>query len=778
MDDKGISALIGIFLVLAIAIIFVGIIQTTSVPEWNKEIEAEHFNTLYTDMLDIRQAIERTASYELPQTVVVHSSLDYPSRMFLQNPSKPGTMISTFNDKKIKIFIDGNPYDNPFETINSCTIKIKEDFNYFSAPEFIIEHGMIIGNNGQTPPYTIENPQMNNKTINLDLVVCVNNSIGVTSSMNLHLFNLTNLIYNNVTIIFTTDYPDLWLEYFESIKAHVEQNPSNKKEIILNYSNLSRINITCIGDYSNCSYEPRYVSKTYTNNSDFDEGSMTNLNYNDVPDQLQINTSGDTDMDNSNYHFIWVPNTNLGTVSKVDTRTGNEVGRYKVNSNASHGGDPSRTTVDLKGDVWVGTRRAGTVVKIGDYESGNCLDRNGDGSIQTSRDTDNDGNIQGAEILNWGDDECVLYEVVLISGKVNTFIPGKYTGDYDPYYWGTSPRGLAIDSANNLWAGVGSSSSQDTGKYYYINETGVINASKTLDLSSYSHTPYGAVIDKNGILWSSKYSDHILRINTSNITNNNFNDIKTITISTIYGFCLDYSGHLFIAGENRLVKVNINGTNIETNWTKSAKALRGVVSTPDNDIWVAGGIDTNSGITDDKSKYNSVSRYDNNGNLKATISVFNKPSGVAVDEAGKVWVTDIGSSKIYRIDPATNAVDLTKDIIGSDGHYTYSDMTGFIVRTITKKTPEPGTWNVIFDSGITNIPWGTISWNSNEPAGISVKARSSNDKAHWSAWKDAGNGIGFSGLYGQYLEMETTLQIESGKPSPILYDLTARSRIP
>jgi hypothetical protein len=238
--------------------------------------------------------------------------------------------------------------------------------------------------------------------------------------------------------------------------------------------------------------------------------------------------------------------------------------------------------------------------------------------------------------------------------------------------------------------------------------------------------------------------------------------------------CLDYSGHLFIAGSHisgdaRLVKVDINGTNPVIMWNKPSRTYRGVVSTSDNNIWVAG-IDKNS-----SGAYNSVSRYDNNGTLIATISGFNKPSGVAVDEAGKVWVTDIGSDNIFRIDPATNTIDLTKNIPGSGGHYTYSDMTGFMLRTITTKI---GTWSTIFESGTANISWGTISWNSSEPAGTSVKVRvrTSNDKANWSTWKNAANGVQLDPiLKGRYVEMETTLQIISGETSPILYDSTVRS---
>ncbi|MCX9084614.1 MAG: hypothetical protein OIN87_07455 [Candidatus Methanoperedens sp.] len=776
MDDHGISALIGIMLLLAILVIFTGVMQSTYVPQWNKGIEAEHFNTIYDDTQDVRKAIELTALYDVPKTTVIHSSLDYPNRILLQNPAKPGTTISTFKDKKISINYNGNT------TVNySCTIKIKENYNYFLAPEFIIEHGMIIGKSGNED-YIIKDPQFNNETVDLYLVDCSNNSIGTTSSMNIHLFPVENKFpVINATITFETEFPGLWKTFLNSINAVFVLTGN---EITLNYTNATRIKIgfstpdlvstptpTPTPTHTSTPTSPPTptstpvlsFSRTYTINEDFDEGSLFNLNH-DIADQLQINTSEFTAI---NYHFIWVPNTNLGTISKVDTRNGNETGRYRVNSNPTHGGNPSRTTVDLKGDVWVGTRQAGTVVKIGNYEAGNCFDRNGDKIITTSRDINNDGNITGAELLDWGKDECVLYEVVLINGKEGTFTPGTYTGSYDTDYSGVAPRGLAIDANNNLWAGTYS-----TKKYFYINgETGKIN--KTLNLSLWDHWAYGAVIDKNGILWSAKLRDHILRINTSNLT-----DIQKISLDNTYGFCLDYSGHLFSAGfknsgNSRLAKLDINGTNPVLAWNIPARTYRGAVSTLDNNIWVAG-IDKNGSGT-----YNSVSRYDNNGNLIATISDFNQPSGVSVDEKGKVWVTDIGGNNIYRIDNATNKVDLTKNILESGGHYTYSDMTGFIARTITANPM--GKWNVIFDSGTSDIPWGTISWNSSEPEGtlLKVTTRATNDKVIWSPWINVSNGVKLDPtIIGRYVEIETNIQILSGNTSPILYDLTVNSSIP
>jgi len=482
-------------------------------------------------------------------------------------------------------------------------------------------------------------------------------------------------------------------------------------------------------------------ARTYTTDADFDEGVLVGVEHETVHDQLQLSKEAVT------LPFIWVPNYD-GTVSKVHTETGKELGRYWV---APHNGDPSRTTVDLDGSCWVGLREAGTVVKIGLFEAGQYIDRNGNGTIETSQDLNNDGDITGAELLPWGQDECVLYEVVLIPGKEGTFVPGTYAGGYDYDYWGTAPRGLAIDASNNLWAGTWSSQ-----KYYYIDgSTGAIL--NTVDVSPWGHSAYGAVIDGNGILWSAMLSSHVLRINTANLS-----DITKIDLVHTYGIGLDYLGHLFVSGSDSLSKIDINTSAIL--WTKPARTVRGVVCTSDNNVWVAG--------TDASNVYNSVSRYDNDGNLLVTIGGFNQPSGVAVDAVGKVWGCNIGDTYIRRIDPGTNTVDLSKSIIGSSGHYTYSDMTGIISRTITTKI---GTWTVIYDSGKPSMPWGTVSWNSDEPTGtsVTVKARSSNDGSTWSAWEDATNGVALSATPdGQYIEIETTLQITLGDVSPILYDLT------
>jgi DNA-binding beta-propeller fold protein YncE len=497
------------------------------------------------------------------------------------------------------------------------------------------------------------------------------------------------------------------------------------------------------------------AERTYATSADFEGGFSTRVEI--AGDQLELSDESVT------LPFIWVPG-DEGVVSKVDTETGNELGRYRV---ALYGGSPSRTSVELEGSVWVGLRTAGTVVKIGLYEAGQYIDRNEDGVIQTSRDLDGDGDITGAEILPWGQDECVLFEVVLVPGHEGTYTPGTYEGPYDTDYWGTSPRGLAVDAENNLWVGTGSPQ-----KLYYIDgATGEIL--DVVDVSPWDHYNYGASLDGNGILWllhrwhypTAPTPTELLRVDPF--------DLESIRVVHLpyeqYALSPDCLGHLFLTGweSNKLFKIDIETD--EMIWVKNTTegCARGVAVTPENNhVWVA---DTCR---------NSTLRYDNDGNFIAEVGGLAGPSSIDVDAAGKVWVTDRNDEYIHRIDPETNTVDLSKRLSGTGGHYGYSDMTGVAVTTMTAAI---GTWEVIYDSNQDETPWGTVSWTSEEPEGTLIKAeaRSAHNGTIWSAWETAENGVPLNETpEGRHLQIRVTLQIITGEQSPVLHDLTVKPAEP
>src|SRR5262249_3100522 len=89
-------------------------------------------------------------------------------------------------------------------------------------------------------------------------------------------------------------------------------------------------------------------------------------------------------------------NSTQGTITKIDTQTVTEVGRFIVRPDSN--GNPSRTSVNLQGDVAV-ANRSGGVTKIYAVED-RCQESNGQPGIQTSTD---------AVFLPWGEEECVAW---------------------------------------------------------------------------------------------------------------------------------------------------------------------------------------------------------------------------------------------------------------------------------------------------------------------------------------------------------------------------------
>jgi hypothetical protein len=170
----------------------------------------------------------------------------------------------------------------------------------------------------------------------------------------------------------------------------------------------------------------------YTLDADFDVGTRINVNH-DIPDQLQL------DPKPTPFNFIWIANSVRGTVVKVDTTNGVILGEYRSTPRSQDGGNPSRTTVDQDGSVWLANRNDvgpggyGTIVHIGLQENNQCEDRNGNGVIDTS--------IGLGNILDWrddsgergvatADDECIVHYTVVNS---------------------RGTRHVSIDKNNDVW---------------------------------------------------------------------------------------------------------------------------------------------------------------------------------------------------------------------------------------------------------------------------------------------------------------------------------------
>lgn len=516
------------------------------------------------------------------------------------------------------------------------------------------------------------------------------------------------------------------------------------------------------------------ASTVYTFNADFGLGMLTGVNYTLVPNQLQLNVTGQS------FPILWIANAGEDTLSKVDSAQvgsspGREMARYRTWFNAgahSHdawnGAAPSRSAVDTTGNAYVANRgfqSAGYpgwayVFKI---LNTTAVERNGTPGVQTSADIDNNGAIAGAEMLplvdlngnNIIDPSEIQDERIAWAVRVPD---GVYTGS------GTTPipprqnalaRALCIGGDGNLWVGM-----YNTGEYWKI--SAIDGHTIAGPVSAPAHN-YGCLIDQNGTLWGANWADGILtRIDNTTSDTGPYPATSIAMPNAVYGLALRRDAanvtHVIMGGScNSYVDYNA-ATN---SWSKPAAV---------NHCTYAVGTDNNGNILVSKQN-GGVVKFDPTGAViwdKASQVGASDSRGVIADANNDIWQVHRGSNNIAKYRGSDGAF-LGVIPIGAEP-YTYSDASGTAALSITTKT---GNWSVVKDGGAAGTLWGTVSWNASIPAGASVatEVRASDNPVPSGAWQAVGSGTPFT-LTGRYLEVKVTLNANSQNESPVVYDVT------
>ncbi|MCY2987768.1 MAG: putative Ig domain-containing protein [Planctomycetota bacterium] len=487
----------------------------------------------------------------------------------------------------------------------------------------------------------------------------------------------------------------------------------------------------------------------FTTTEDFQFGTFFNVNT-DFPDELQLNAAGEI----QTFPFIWIANSGEGTVSRFDTRTGQEIGRYRTGATSAT--DPSRICVTPDGDAWVANRGDnatiwGNAVKI--LNTG-FIDRNGNGVVDTCQDLNGDGYITGDEVLPWdanGDGQPDDERIALVVHA------GRNPTNPDIWQYGGGARGIAVDTHGKLWVGL-----YNHHQYEVFDEaTGQFE--KVVPVNG---IPYGAVIAPNGILYSaSAPSRYLDAIDTATQQYLGQIDLQ----SGMYGITVDSRGVVWCSPYqgNQLIRYDTNTGEVNLYPAPYGWESGGGISVDRNGSVWAGKYDANGmlkWVFADDGKTLLSSQYVDvpgaNGSTKAS----------AVDADGYVWTTSLNSSKAFKIDPATNQVVLTRDT----GYYpyNYSDMTGAIRIGATEPT---GTWTEIFDSQQNAQPWGTIAMHSVAPIGTAVelRARTSDDRnlLEATSWTPVNPGEALHRLRGRYLQVQIKLTSLNAGATPTVRDL-------
>jgi hypothetical protein len=503
-----------------------------------------------------------------------------------------------------------------------------------------------------------------------------------------------------------------------------------------------------------------FADTTYTTDADFALGILNSINY-DAPNsnQLQLSETGST------FPLLWAANAGEDSVSKIDTDNDCEVARYATwhvapFHGAWSGPAPSRTAVDSEGNVFVANRqfpnnRQMNVLKI---LSEGGIDRNGNGIIETSSDVNGDCIIDRSNPLEFippvdDNGDGILQTSEIRDERVvwiNHVGPSNSLG-----------RSLCIGTDGNLWMG-----DYNNRAYYKIQASD--GAELAGPIATGGLTPYGCLVDSDGVLFSASLSSIIGILDTNTET-----WLATLNAGgTVYGIALG-NDKVYMSGSSKYIQYDPNTGGGEPDGNPAT----GTFSQPADVGNFTRGISVD-GDGDIVQGQSPIKKYNDAGVTQwSTINPASDTRGVVPDSNNHIWAVNRGSNNATKFNKDTGNLMVTVPI--GDEPYTYSDATGFAA---TNTTDPSGIWTIINDSGTAGAEWDAIDWNNepqgNVPAGasISVEARVSNTQvglglATYLPVVNGGTGLG---LLGQFIQVRATLRPGVDDVSPILSDLSIR----
>ena len=503
----------------------------------------------------------------------------------------------------------------------------------------------------------------------------------------------------------------------------------------------------------------------YTLDADFDQGTLVNVNH-DAPNsnQLQLNTTSGT------FPFIWIALSQRCTIAKINTETGTILGEYRTISDGASCAESSRTTVSIDGSVWVGHRGPGGITHVGLAELNQCLDRNGNGTIETSGAY---GDVKawpgGTSNVAVAEDECIVHHLNSDASGLN------FTGFADT-------RHMSIDANNKLWVG----SFISGGEFVRVNgTTGVVE----VPVQDRPCGGYGGLIDGNGVIWSAQGA--LLRWDPD-VADSATNPLCLSIGHSVYGVAVDAAGSIWTTAlsGNSVRKTSSDGSTTSGPFGHGSENAQGLAVDANGDVWVSSSLFCGGGCT--------IGHLKNDGTFVGNVPTptGSGSTGISIDAAGKVWAANLNSNTATRIDPAAGplgcggtgcgdgthvgAVDLTVSFPATPGRplpfpYNYSDMTG---AQLFSNTAPQGSWTVVQDGGSAGAKWGTVTWNT-EPQGsvppgtaITVEVRAADTEAGLGAqpYVAVSSGVEFT-LLGRFIQVRVTMEADDDGNSPILSDI-------
>jgi hypothetical protein len=344
--------------------------------------------------------------------------------------------------------------------------------------------------------------------------------------------------------------------------------------------------------------------------------------------------------------YIWIASYDLNEISKVDTLTMTELARYKT-GNISE--SPSRTAVSADGRfVVVNGRNSGRSTMFA-ANLDDCVDKNGNGQIDTSQNK--------ANILAFGADECMIWQITHPTAGAGspgprgvTWTPGEW--DYDQCKY-VNPK---------VW--IGYLAAGNVAKFVKVDGlTGTVE--ETMSAPNWigsGYAPYGAALDPQLRPWFSSLRGEFVRVNTDEVPTTLTRITPPASVQS-YGFTVDEDGNPWFGGCSGPVTVYDQKNQTFTPIVGTSACHRGVTADT-NYVWVAS--NGPCGLV-------QVDRENRTLIAKHVPAQCSTAIGLSIDLEKYVWLVDQGG---FAWKFKGNNVPAMQKILITGSHYVYSDMTG------------------------------------------------------------------------------------------------------
>ncbi len=209
-NENGVSEIIGAMLILLILVIFLGTVQVYEVPKWNKELEMQEFDKVYSDFADLRSNLEDVSFKNIPKTSSMHMGVRYPERFMFRNPGPGASGTITTYPLNISLVYSSNGSNN---YMNYTSVGMVYELKGISDfPKLVYENGIIIKDFG----YYNYSDDINHLTTNNNIFIPLAMGIEPLSSMQDETLNILPIqqsftqFFSSLNVTIETRYPQIW----------------------------------------------------------------------------------------------------------------------------------------------------------------------------------------------------------------------------------------------------------------------------------------------------------------------------------------------------------------------------------------------------------------------------------------------------------------------------------------------------------------------------------------------------------------------------------------